>query len=265
MDISEFEQPPAPSQVVGTQQTQNGVGKEAPLLVEKTNSSLNTTGTSTANTVVVRQQAGKEAYADKARDRRSRTVDISDLPTPGMRGETPSIKISARSVDKGLSKAYWEVDVLMSTGRTIHVDRNTLDRDMGYYASVLVDVDMTQTIPDKILVEVENTDIEFWQDVSVENEVQEDPVMTIEGGHEQEEEGSVGDVVLDTMDTSCSLMSPVWQALVTNNVFDVREGEESVPESPELETDLVRQEDDETGQVSTPTQEGVVRGSETYW
>ncbi|KAF5206982.1 hypothetical protein FRX31_003431 [Thalictrum thalictroides] len=54
----------------------------------------------------------------------------------------------------GLSMEYWEPDILLAMARTIgllvQVDKNTLDRDMGYYGSVQVDVDLAKTIPDKI-------------------------------------------------------------------------------------------------------------------
>ncbi|KAF5195064.1 zinc ion binding / nucleic acid binding protein, partial [Thalictrum thalictroides] len=210
----------------------------------------------------------KQSYAEKTKDRMQRSVDLADLPLPSLRGETPVIKISPKSVDKGvdfykfalvarmdlkgtnmdeirgaarqiwdfsvkisplgrgylifkletqqdldklwfggpwfikkqllrfskwtpnfsvdkqkntmaavwvkfpgLSMEYWEVDILMAMGRTIgspmHVDRNTIERDMGYYASVLVDVDLSEPIPNKILVEVEDRNIEFWQDVQL--------------------------------------------------------------------------------------------------
>ncbi|KAF5183735.1 hypothetical protein FRX31_026675 [Thalictrum thalictroides] len=38
---------------------------------------------------------------------------------------------------------------------------------MGYYASVQVDVDLAKTILDKILVEIEGKNMEFWQEVEV--------------------------------------------------------------------------------------------------
>ncbi|KAF6172407.1 hypothetical protein GIB67_025912 [Kingdonia uniflora] len=54
---------------------------------------------------------------------------------------------------------YWEDDVLMPITRTVgnlvQVDSNTLCRHMGFYASVLVDVDFSKPIPNKIMVERE--------------------------------------------------------------------------------------------------------------
>ncbi|KAF5193731.1 hypothetical protein FRX31_016681, partial [Thalictrum thalictroides] len=38
---------------------------------------------------------------------------------------------------------------------------------MGYYASVQIDTDLSKRIPDKILVEVEDKNVEFWQEVQV--------------------------------------------------------------------------------------------------
>ncbi|KAL5717480.1 hypothetical protein ACHQM5_010472 [Ranunculus cassubicifolius] len=67
----------------------------------------------------------------------------------------------------GLCLEYWEVDILMAMAKTvgtpIHVDRNTARRDNGFYASVLVDVDLSKRPPEKILVEVEDKNLEFWQ------------------------------------------------------------------------------------------------------
>ncbi|KAF5183469.1 hypothetical protein FRX31_026944 [Thalictrum thalictroides] len=51
-------------------------------------------------------------------------------------------------------------------GAPVQVDENTLERNMGYYASVQVDIDLSKTIPDKILVEVEDKNVEFWQESS---------------------------------------------------------------------------------------------------
>ncbi|KAL5704903.1 hypothetical protein ACHQM5_023265 [Ranunculus cassubicifolius] len=71
----------------------------------------------------------------------------------------------------GLSLEYWEVDILMAMARTIgnpiHVDKNTLKRDNGFYASVLVDVNLANAVPEKNLVEVEDSDIQFWQEIQL--------------------------------------------------------------------------------------------------
>ncbi|KAF5183644.1 hypothetical protein FRX31_026769, partial [Thalictrum thalictroides] len=39
--------------------------------------------------------------------------------------------------------------------------------EYGYYASVLVDIDLAQAIPDQILVEVEGQGLEFWQEIQL--------------------------------------------------------------------------------------------------
>ncbi|KAF6144303.1 hypothetical protein GIB67_024530 [Kingdonia uniflora] len=67
----------------------------------------------------------------------------------------------------GLGFEFWEVDSLMALGRTmgtsIHVD--TTQNDFGYFAKVLVDIDLAEPIPTKMLVEVEDGD--FWQRVEL--------------------------------------------------------------------------------------------------
>ncbi|KAF6138296.1 hypothetical protein GIB67_001446 [Kingdonia uniflora] len=67
----------------------------------------------------------------------------------------------------GLGFEFWEVDSLMALGRTmgtpIHVNRT--HSDFGYFAKVLVDIDLAEPIPNKVLVEVEDGD--FWQKVEL--------------------------------------------------------------------------------------------------
>ncbi|KAF6157176.1 hypothetical protein GIB67_041637 [Kingdonia uniflora] len=67
----------------------------------------------------------------------------------------------------GLGFEFWEVDSLMVLGRTmgtpIHVDRT--HSDFEYFAKVLVDIDLAEPIPNKVLVEVEDGD--FWQKVEL--------------------------------------------------------------------------------------------------
>ncbi|KAF5205415.1 Ribonuclease h domain [Thalictrum thalictroides] len=69
-----------------------------------------------------------------------------------------------------LKQQYWEYESLMTIGRTLGapmgVDRHTLDRHYGYFASVLIDMDLSKSIPDKVLVEVENGE-EFLQEVVI--------------------------------------------------------------------------------------------------
>ncbi|KAL5729311.1 hypothetical protein ACHQM5_002283 [Ranunculus cassubicifolius] len=54
-----------------------------------------------------------------------------------------------------------------TVGTPVHVDRNTVKRDNGFYASVLVDMDLSKPSPTRILVEVEDKNIEFWQEITM--------------------------------------------------------------------------------------------------
>ncbi|XP_026398867.1 uncharacterized protein LOC113294704 [Papaver somniferum] len=57
----------------------------------------------------------------------------------------------------GLSIEYWKESILLQMGnkigRAIKVNETTLKRQSGYYASVLVEVDLVNYIPSKIMVE----------------------------------------------------------------------------------------------------------------
>ncbi|XP_026459729.1 uncharacterized protein LOC113360435 [Papaver somniferum] len=57
----------------------------------------------------------------------------------------------------GLSIEYWKEKILLhigkSLGRPIKADENTLKKDVGYYASILVEMDLAKEIPSKICVE----------------------------------------------------------------------------------------------------------------
>ncbi|KAF6155539.1 hypothetical protein GIB67_004533 [Kingdonia uniflora] len=69
----------------------------------------------------------------------------------------------------GLVTEYWEEDVLMSMARTVgnpvQVDSNTLCQNMGFYATVLVDVDFSKPVLTKIMVEQEG--FEFCQKIQL--------------------------------------------------------------------------------------------------
>ncbi|XP_026378686.1 uncharacterized protein LOC113273136 [Papaver somniferum] len=56
----------------------------------------------------------------------------------------------------GFGIEYWKEKMLMSMGdaigRAIKVDDTTLKREVGYYASVLVEVDLARTVPHQIVV-----------------------------------------------------------------------------------------------------------------
>ncbi|XP_026400175.1 uncharacterized protein LOC113296052 [Papaver somniferum] len=57
----------------------------------------------------------------------------------------------------GLSIEYWKENIILQmgnkVGRAIKVDENTLKRENGFYASVLVEVDLEKSIPSKISIE----------------------------------------------------------------------------------------------------------------
>ncbi|XP_026410486.1 uncharacterized protein LOC113305686 [Papaver somniferum] len=57
----------------------------------------------------------------------------------------------------GLSIEYWHEDILMAMGRAIGrpicIDSTTLKKEVGYYASILVEIYITKTIPNKVVVE----------------------------------------------------------------------------------------------------------------
>ncbi|PIA32092.1 hypothetical protein AQUCO_04600033v1 [Aquilegia coerulea] len=59
-----------------------------------------------------------------------------------------------------LGQQYWDYEILMSLGKAlgdpIGVDKHTIDRDFGYFTSVLVEVDLSKSIPSEIVIEVEN-------------------------------------------------------------------------------------------------------------
>lgn len=71
----------------------------------------------------------------------------------------------------GLSMEYWEPKILMAlaraVGRPLHVDDYTAARRNGYYAMVLCDMDLALVPPDRVWVEVEDTDIRFWQRIEI--------------------------------------------------------------------------------------------------
>ncbi|KAF9618530.1 hypothetical protein IFM89_002225 [Coptis chinensis] len=70
------------------------------------------------------------------------------------------------------------------------MDENTAKRKLGFYVSVLVDVDLTQKIPDKIWVEVEGRDIKFWQKVKTEAEKESEHVAEKETDQTQVHDGT---------------------------------------------------------------------------
>ncbi|KAL5700382.1 hypothetical protein ACHQM5_025830 [Ranunculus cassubicifolius] len=73
------------------------VGESIPALAQKA---------ATLNQAAPKQ---KLTYAEIAKDRLERTVDLGQLPIPTMKGDTPVIKISTRSVDKGLEQLKFSI------------------------------------------------------------------------------------------------------------------------------------------------------------
>ncbi|KAF9602151.1 hypothetical protein IFM89_025318 [Coptis chinensis] len=69
-----------------------------------------------------------------------------------------------------LSQQYWDYERLMAMGKAlgapVGVDRHTIDRDFGFFVSVLVEIDLSKPIPPQIWVEEEDG-ISFIQEVEV--------------------------------------------------------------------------------------------------
>ncbi|KAF6150995.1 hypothetical protein GIB67_016473, partial [Kingdonia uniflora] len=69
----------------------------------------------------------------------------------------------------GLGVEFWEVDTLMALARTlgtpIQIDHSSVMMDFGYFAKVLVNIDLADPIPSKIMMEVEGGD--FWQRIEL--------------------------------------------------------------------------------------------------
>ncbi|KAF9598280.1 hypothetical protein IFM89_026486, partial [Coptis chinensis] len=70
-----------------------------------------------------------------------------------------------------LGQQYWDYEILMSIarglGNPVGVDKHTLNRDFGFFALVLVEIDLAKPIPGKILVE-EGEGKSFFQEVEVD-------------------------------------------------------------------------------------------------
>ncbi|KAF9598176.1 hypothetical protein IFM89_025793 [Coptis chinensis] len=70
-----------------------------------------------------------------------------------------------------LGQQYWDYEILMSIarglGNPVGVDKHTLNRDFGFFALVLVEIDPAKPIPGKILVE-EGEGKSFFQEVEVD-------------------------------------------------------------------------------------------------
>ncbi|KAF6135040.1 hypothetical protein GIB67_014089 [Kingdonia uniflora] len=59
----------------------------------------------------------------------------------------------------GLPSELWSLKIILSLGKTlgtpIQVDQSTLNHDYRYYASVLVDIDLSQSIPNHVFIHIE--------------------------------------------------------------------------------------------------------------
>ncbi|KAF5196979.1 Dnase i-like superfamily protein [Thalictrum thalictroides] len=91
----------------------------------------------------------KKTFAEKVREEVA-MVDLSTMPKPGMKGNIPTIKIPRKSLERGLNYYF------------LH----TLERDYGFFASVLVEIDLSKPIPNQILVEEEGGK-DFVQEVEL--------------------------------------------------------------------------------------------------
>ncbi|XP_026398833.1 uncharacterized protein LOC113294666 [Papaver somniferum] len=73
----------------------------------------------------------------------------------------------------GLCIEYWTENILMemerALGRPIWVDETTLKKDIGYYASIYVEIDLAKVIPNKVWVETEYGKFEQEYKAQVEN------------------------------------------------------------------------------------------------
>ncbi|KAF9606496.1 hypothetical protein IFM89_025771 [Coptis chinensis] len=69
-----------------------------------------------------------------------------------------------------LGQQYWDYEILMSMGRAlgspVGVDKHTLNRDFGFYALVLIEIDLAKLIPQQFEVEEEEGK-SFLQEVDV--------------------------------------------------------------------------------------------------
>ncbi|XP_026436937.1 uncharacterized protein LOC113334929 [Papaver somniferum] len=68
-----------------------------------------------------------------------------------------TVFISDVMIDESLSIEYWKENILMTmgsvVGRPIRLDETTLKKEVGYYASTLVEIDLNKAIPNKVWIE----------------------------------------------------------------------------------------------------------------
>ncbi|KAF9594223.1 hypothetical protein IFM89_028880 [Coptis chinensis] len=73
-------------------------------------------------------------------------------------GRLDLVKMDLNKV-KTLVAAKWVL-----SGRPMHVDETTAMRKLGYFASILANVDLSKKIPNKIWVESKKHGVAFWQE-----------------------------------------------------------------------------------------------------
>ncbi|KAL5723152.1 hypothetical protein ACHQM5_006580 [Ranunculus cassubicifolius] len=71
-----------------------------------------------------------------------------------------------------LNQQYWDYEALMRIGRgvgnPVGVDQRTLSRELGYFANVLIEIDLSKPIADQVSVKEEDGS-SFLQDVEIQN------------------------------------------------------------------------------------------------
>ncbi|KAF6146436.1 hypothetical protein GIB67_037736 [Kingdonia uniflora] len=77
-------------------------------------------------------------YTEMAKEKSGRSCSLEQLPTPGRRGDFPSIKVPIGAHKRGFDP-----------------NKFNLIMELGYFVKGLIDIDLAVPIPNKILVEVE--------------------------------------------------------------------------------------------------------------
>ncbi|KAF9619827.1 hypothetical protein IFM89_009578, partial [Coptis chinensis] len=114
--------------------------------------------------------ASKASFADKVRGAQPQQLNVADLPFPKMKVHRTSTVAVWVKFPK-LGQQYWDYEILMSIarglGNPVGVDKHTLKQDFGFFALVLVEIDLATPIHGKILVE-EGEGKSFFQEVEVD-------------------------------------------------------------------------------------------------
>ncbi|KAF6163833.1 hypothetical protein GIB67_016173 [Kingdonia uniflora] len=112
-----------------------------------------------------------QSFVDMVRGRTDTPAEATSLLDVGMRGDTPLVSIPIGEIIinntnnliwykfLGLPSELWSQKIAMSLGKTlgtpIHLDRSIINHDYGYHASVLVDIDLSNPIPNHVFIDVE--------------------------------------------------------------------------------------------------------------